>query len=498
MHPRQTDTSPIQRRVSRIVGVSVVVLTLSCQSINEPGARRAATGASVHALRSDGTTTGRVIVLRGTVVTPTGVIKHGYVGIVDGRIVSISEKRPDLDGAITFDTEGIILPGFVDVHNHLPWNALPRWNPPHLYANRSQWQSDPVFRQAVRAHFSNLIGNGDVTGTGNICDMNAYSELRALAGGVTSILATHRVGCIHGLVRNLDYNSGFYGTTELDREHIISAVEMPPATDSMARHQFAGLARFAIANPFYEALFLHVSEGVDAFSLEEFTFGQSQGLLNPKGVVIHGIALGESQFRAMARRGTSLVWSPRSNMTLYGQTTDVGAALDAGVRVALAPDWAISGSSNMLDELHFADAWNRTRLGGRLTDRQLIDMVTSIPAHEAGIDDEVGAISPGLRADLVVLHGDPSAPLRSAIESTPADVELVLIEGVPLYGDREALRLFWPDTPLEEIPLPSGPKALSSGAAGFVFSEVVARLTAAFRAEGIGLAPLTEARTPKP
>ena len=493
----QSRGTAVARGLARGVAVPLALLALACQDVNQPVAVRALTAAaSARDAQSPLSSGAGAVILRGTIVTPSGVIKHGYVGVVDGRIVSVSNKQPDIANAISVNTDGIIAPGFVDVHNHLPWNALPRWTPPHLYSNRSQWQSDPVFVQQVSNHFDDLIGDGDATGVGNICDMNAYSEMRALVGGVTSILATHAVPCIHGLVRNLDFNSGFYGTTELDRERIISAIAIPPASDPVGRLQFVGLAQFLIASPAFEALFLHVSEGVDAFSLEEFTFAQAQGLLNPKGVVIHGIALGKSQFQAMAASGTSLVWSPRSNINLYGRTADINAALDAGVRIALAPDWAISGSGNMLDELHFADEWNRTHLGGRLTDRQLVDMVTSIPAREAAIDDEVGSIRVGLRADLLVINGDHNDALRAVIEAGPDDVQLMLIQGVPLYGDRKTMASFWSNGSLEDIALPNGPKTLASAAAGFVFADVVHRLVPVFLADGTSLAPLTEAAAP--
>ncbi len=334
------------------------------------------------------------IVLRGTILTPNGVIRHGYVGIVNGRIVAVSAKQPDIPDAVTVNTEGIILPGFIDLHNHVPWNVLPRWSPGRTFTDQPQWADDPEFR-AFSAPFDRLVA-------ASFCDMNAWGELRALVGGTTSIMATRSFACIHGLVRNLDYNSGFYGTTELDREHIFNAAgfQLPPPSDVAGRAAFVQVARFLIANPFYEALAMHVAEGTDAYAEEQFTFLQSRALLNPKGILIHGISLGASDFLAMAATGTALVWSPRSNLELYGTTANIAAALDAGVEIALAPDWALTGSSNMLDELKTAAQWNREHLGGRLTDRQLVDLVTSVPAHVAGVDDEVGFIRPGLRADL--------------------------------------------------------------------------------------------------
>jgi hypothetical protein len=322
--------------------------------------------------------------------------------------------------------------------------------------------------------------------------MNAWGELRALVGGTTSILATRKQSCIHGLVRNLDWNSGFYGTTELHLEHVHNEIDLPPASRPDLRAMFVAIAHFAfLGNPRYEALFLHLAEGTDEAALEELDFVESQSLLDAKGVVVHGIPLGAADFQAMALAGTALVWSPRSNLELYGATADVEAALDAGVDIALAPDWAITGSGNLLDELAVAARWNRDRLGGRLSDRRLVEMVTAAPARIAGIDDEVGSIAVGLRADLLVIDGDHNDPYAAIVGATPADVQLVLVDGVPIYGDRRLMERFWARSDLEEIQLPGGAKTLATPAAGFVAAQLETRLSAALEAEGTTLAPLT-------
>src|SRR5262245_9538290 len=460
----------------RLSAVVIVVFALACgnELPDAVGLRAIVSSADDAAL-----------VLRGTVLTPDGVIKHGYVGIVADRIVWVSDKQPDLPDAISVNTDGIIVPGFVDLHNHVRWNVLPRWRPGRTFANRNEWAADPEYQRIVAQPVDHLTPSF-------FCDMNAWGELRALVGGTTSIMATQREPCIHGLVRNLDFNSGFYGTTELDREHIFNVLTLPPASDVAGRAAFVGAARFFIANPFYEALAMHVAEGTDAAAEEQFTFLVSKALLNPKGVLIHGISLAESDFQAMAGTGTALVWSPRSNLELYGTTANIEAALDVGVEVALAPDWAVTGSSNMLDELHTAAQWNREHLGGRLSDRDLVEMVTSVPARAAGVDDEVGAIRAGLRADLIVLAGDHNDPYRAVIAATAADVQLVVIAGQPLYGDRKLMENFADADQLEAILLPTGPKALATARAGIVVGPIAARLNAALSAEGSTLAPLVE------
>jgi len=429
---------------------------------------------------------GTPIVLRGTIVTPEGIIKHGYVAITNGRISSVSDKQPEIPGAIDINTHGIILPGLVDVHNHLAYNVLPRWNPGRLFTNRNQWRSDPDYKRIIANPVDKLSDS-------HFCDMNTWAELRALVGGTTSIMTTRSNPCIHGLVRNLDLNSGFYGTTELDREHIYNVLDLPPVDSPSARAFFVAAARLNfIPNPFYEALVIHLAEGTDAAAEEEFTFVRTRSILNPKGAIIHGIPLTSADFQAMAINGTALVWSPRSNLELYGKTANINAALDEGVEVALAPDWSVTGSINILHELKVASQWNNTHLAGRLTDRQLVNMITSIPAHVAGIDDEVGAIRPGLRADILVINGDHNAPYRAVIDATEADVGLVLINGVPLYGDRTFMEHFWKRSELEEINLSGVTKTLATPAANIDITAIENRLRRSMDSVGVSLAPLTE------
>ena len=473
-----------QHRSALSITIAPLLLSiaLGCSEAKQPLATEpeASTPSASHDITPPGPT-----VLRGTILTPDGAIRHGYVGIVDGRIVSVSEKEPAMPDALTINTHGIIAPGLVDIHNHVPWNVMPRWKPGRVFSNQREWSTDPQYREAIRDPFDRLA-------VGNLCDMNTWGELRALVGGTTSTMTSRQIPCIHGLVRNLDFNSGFYGTTQLNREHIFDVVGLPPVSNPAARANFVAAAQFFIANPFYEAFFIHIAEGTDDASYEEFTFLQSKNLLNPKGSIVHGIALGATDFAAMAAAGSALVWSPRSNLELYGTTADVGAALDAGVDIALAPDWAITGSSNILDELKVASLWNRQHLGGRLSDRNLVDMVTTAPARIAGVEDEVGAIRVGLRADLLVIGGNHNDPYGALVGATAADVQLVLIQGVPLYGDKTLMARFWDRSDLEELELPFGRKALASRATGISVSDLATRLGAAMQREGKELAALTE------
>src|SRR6202166_3227483 len=131
---------------------------------------------------------------------------------------------------------------------------------------------------------------------------------------------------------------------------------------------------------------------------------KAAGLLVPGVSLIHGVALQPANYVEMAAHNVNLIWSPRSNLELYGSTADVAAAKAAHVKIALAPDWSPTGSDGVLAELNYATAWNTTQNPLPFTDRELVAMATSTPAELIGATDRLGSLSVGRDADLLVVR----------------------------------------------------------------------------------------------
>lgn len=99
-------------------------------------------------------------------------------------------------------------------------------------------------------------------------------------------------------------------------------------------------------------------------------------------------------------------------------------------------------------------------------------MSTSVPAKIAHVDDKVGSLKPGFYADLFVLNGDRTNPYAALMAAKPQDIQLVLVGGVPMYGNETLMKAFQAKTEgldvcgakmyLNAAALPSGPH---SGAA---------------------------------
>ena len=413
------------------------------------------------------------IVLKGAVVTPGEIIDPGWIVVRKGKIVRVSSVQPDVSNAITLDTEGLIFPGLIDIHNHITWNMIPRWDPDEYFLNRYEWRDGDEHSLEVREVRSDV-------GAEIPCEINEYGEIRALIGGTTSTMGSGGKYCIRGLVRNLDRYSDFYLIPMYqDDDHIRYVIDLPSDPSDLTDF---------LNDPVSEAFFIHLAEGIGPAMQAEFEQLDDMGLLTDKTIIIHGVALTPDQFRRMGEAGASLVWSPRSNLELYGTTTAIDSAINAGVEIAIGPDWAITGSATLLDELRLADDWNATHLDGFLSDEQLVNMVTINPAEMAGISEFVGQISEGRYADLLVISGDSSQPYSALIDALPSDIQLVMVNGIPLYGDRTMMAQFWDSDELSSMDVMGTPKAIRVSDLPQLISDVENELAK----YGFGIAPIVE------
>jgi hypothetical protein len=185
-------------------------------------------------------------------------------------------------------------------------------------------------------------------------------------------------------------------------------------------------------------LLLHLSEGVDERARAAFLALQnSQGdwAISSALAGIHCAGLQPEDFTVLGQHGGSMVWSPLSNLLLYGGTTNIVAAKSARVPIALGSDWSPTGSKNLLNELKVAKTVND--VGGLgLTDCELVSMATRNPASIVKWDGLVGSLESGKRADLIIVDAPPDTDVyASLISARETAVQLVVIDGRAVVGE---------------------------------------------------------------
>jgi cytosine/adenosine deaminase-related metal-dependent hydrolase len=190
-----------------------------------------------------------------------------------------------------------------------------------------------------------------------------------------------------------------------------------------------------------KAFYIHLAEGRSDNKRSQEEFGKLAKLkaVTDKTVVIHGTALTKAQLSNLKDAGAKLVWSPQSNLRLYGETTRASDALELGLLVGLGADWLPSGSTSLLAELKVArrELFNQ---GAAPKARKLVDMVTRDAAKIAGLEDKLGELKEGRPADLVVLERREQDPWENVVEADPGWVELVMIDGDLAYGREDWLK----------------------------------------------------------
>ena len=119
------------------------------------------------------------VALRGCVLTPEGPLPDGYVVVDGGTIAQVTAARPA--GVRVHETDGVILPGLIDLHGHPEFNVFAAWEPPQRFANRYRWRSSPLYQSLIRDPQNRLLAELPPH------TQLRYAEARALTGGVTAI-----------------------------------------------------------------------------------------------------------------------------------------------------------------------------------------------------------------------------------------------------------------------------------------------------------------------
>lgn len=364
--------------------------------------------------------------LEGRIVTMNAadtVLARGTIYIDAGRIAAVlrtgAPAPAGFENAPVIKTGGTIYPGLIELHNHLSYNVLGLWSVPKKYTNRDQWGGTPVYRKLISGPMT-VLGKT----AGYVEAVVRYVECKCLLGGVTTSQGI-------ALFSNAGITRFYRG--------VVRNAEAPDSPDLIAASSRIADVEATDARRFLErlesstCLLLHLSEGIDEKAHEHFAALRLAGdrwAITPALAGIHCVALGREDYAALARQGGAMIWSPLSNLLLYGQTADIRAAKAEGVLMGIGSDWSPSGSKNLLGELKIARLVSQA-LGGVFSDKELVAMATRNGAAILKWSSMLGSLEAGKLADLVVVQGLTGDPYAHLLKAKETDITLVVIGGAP-------------------------------------------------------------------
>lgn len=378
--------------------------------------------------------------LKGTLLEPLTTRVGGVLALdADGTISCAGCDCGDDAGALVIDCpELVVSPGFLNLHDHLGYSGTPPLaHPGEHYEHRNDW------RLGEHGHAALAFAGG-----ASAAEILAQ-ELRMVMSGATSIVGA---GGRAGFLRNLEMPAL---TQDALPGRIVA--QTFPLDDAASSGDSAACVfgdepdtpAVALAPDAYLA---HVGEGTNRRAEDELDCALGGlNILGRNSAVVHAMALSRSSARALAARGASVVWSPRSNLDLYGRTAPVALLASLGVRIALGTDWLASGSMNLQRELACARDYDAVVLGGYFDAYQRWRMVTENAAWALGLEQRFAGLRAGLPGDVAVFAAHSADPYADAVEAGPTDVRLVLRQGAPLYGDTQLVKAFRDGEACEEL-----------------------------------------------
>src|SRR5215510_409840 len=415
-----------------------------------------------------------ILIKNGTIVTmdENDSIVTGDVYIRDGRIAEIGENiRTEADE--TIDARSCaVLPGFVQTHIHL-CQTLFRGAADDLslidWLKKRVWPMEAAHTDvSIRA--SAQLGIAELIKGGTTCALTMetvrYTEEVLRVVQQTGFRAT--VGkCM--MDKGDEVPPQLHEQTRASIDESLALIKKwHHASDGRIRCCFA--PRFAVsctrellqevselAKQHGVSIHTHASENrteceivEQETSLRNITYLESLGISGAQVVLAHCIHLGDDEMKSLARTKTNVAHCPSSNLKLGSGIARVAEMLERGVAVSLGADGApCNNRLDMFTEMRTAALLQKALNGPEaLPAARALRMATIDGARALGLDEEIGSIEIGKRADVAVVdlyqaHSSPTSDVVSALvySAQAPDVRATIIDGRVVMRDRALLTL---------------------------------------------------------
>lgn len=413
-----------------------------------------------------------LVIHNGTILTMNSdldVIKNGVLCIKNNKLDKIEPRKnhaPLPEGKKIIDAlGGIIMPGLVNTHTHLPM-ALFRGLADDLPL--SKWLNEYIFpAEANHIHpesvrIGALLSSAEMllSGTTTCCDgyfhedhvaaaMNEIGMRGILGQGVIDFPAPGVPKPEDNVNNAIKFLKKWKNISSLITPSVFCHSPYTCSRSTLTEAKDAADAKGVLFQ-------IHAAETKD-----EYAFVQTKhyttpvkyldkiGIVDQNTLLVHAVWLDDDDIEIIAKRGARVSHNPGSNMKLASGIAPVPELLKAGVTVGLGTDGCASNNNldlfsemNTTAKLHKVNAMNPTLMDAVT----VLKMATIHGAKALGLDAIIGSLEIGKKADVIVIdtrkpHLVPIYNLISHMvyAAQGADVQDVIVNGRLLVKDRKIL-----------------------------------------------------------
>ncbi len=395
------------------------------------------------------------------------ILKNYCIEIQDDKIKSIerfSEKKIKSFKGEVLNAEGLtLIPGFVQTHVHL-CQTLFRGMADDL--ELLDWLQLKIFpyenahdKKSLAASVRLGINELMLGGTTTILDMGTlrYQEVifdELISSGIRAFAGKCMID-INDLFPKFKSNT----QNELKESYLLSKAFHNEAN---GRIKYGFAPRFALSSSaklmsetkemmidFPESIFhTHSSENIDEvktvrkrFRMDNIEYFNSLKLLDNNSVLAHCVHVNDNEINLLKKKNVRVSHCPSSNLKLGSGFAPVPLFLKKGISVSLGADGApCNNNLSMFQEMRLASLIQKPRYGATSMNAETVFRLATIDGAKAlNLENEIGSIEVGKKADLVLLnidrtthpihHTDENVYSRLIYSETGKNIEHVMVNG---------------------------------------------------------------------
>lgn len=358
----------------------------------------------------------------------------------------------------------VVLPGLINAHNHAAMSLLRgyaddlplmSWLNDRIWPAEARLTPDDVYWGTMLAILEMIRG-----GTTAFADMYFHMDKVAEAvkrAGTRAVLCRGLVGTGPNPATGIAETRSLAGAWHKAADGRIRVAIGPHAPYTCPPDFLKEV--IALAAELQLPIHTHLAETTDEvrtigeqYAVSPVQYLERSGLFDGQRVTAaHCVHLTDNDIKILADRKVSVVSCPASNLKLAAGIAPLTALLKAGVTVGLGTDGpASAGALDMWEQMRLAANLQKAATGAAdaVTAYEALTMATRGSARALGLDSKVGAIIPGMAADVIIVNLERAHlyPPHDVISSLvyaghPEDVETVIVAGVPVMEERLVLNL---------------------------------------------------------
>ena len=362
-------------------------------------------------------------------VEPAGTILEDHALVINnGEILDLLPRDAALQRYTASTVEDladhVLIPGLVNTHTHAGMTLmrgiaddqpLKTWLEAWIWPLESRWVSTEMVRDGTLLACAEMLLSGVTT----FNDMYFFPEAAAEAVDQSGIRASlgilaFEVPTAYGLGADDYLNRGLATRDALRNHPRLSFMLAPHAPYTVSDATFEKVATLSAQTGLGIHIHVHetqheVDESLRQHGMRPLQRLERLGILGPQTLAVHAVALNDNDIALMARNNVHVAHCPAANLKLGSGVAHTTALQKAGINIGIGTDGA--AGNNRLDLL------SETRLAGLLAKgieqdpslfpaHTLIYMATLGGARALGLQDKIGSLTIGKRADICAIALD--------------------------------------------------------------------------------------------